>query len=305
MPQFIHHEEVKGNRVQRELPNGHKQWRTDFVKAPEGQDAPQAFLAESTPKRLLRTHYHEVDQFQIIMHGGGVLGKHKLAPLGVHFTRAYTPYGPIINNDQGIGFMTLRARKDWGRAQYLPEKREELNAITHRTPWQVTELGEFVYQGDANIYTFRQIRDERGLGAFTLTLKPHASINAPDPTQTDGQYIVITKGSAVYNGASHASTSVAFVKPEDGPQKLGAGADGMEALVLNFPRRVPVVEKALRTSTQFKVWQCDLCAFSYDEAVGMPDEGIAAGTRWEDVPESWTCPDCSTGKSDFQMRVVN
>ncbi|MCE9639003.1 MAG: rubredoxin [Betaproteobacteria bacterium] len=47
-----------------------------------------------------------------------------------------------------------------------------------------------------------------------------------------------------------------------------------------------------------------LCAFTYDESKGMPDEGVAAGTRWEDVPETWTCPDCSASKSDFQMEVV-
>ena len=44
-----------------------------------------------------------------------------------------------------------------------------------------------------------------------------------------------------------------------------------------------------------------LCAFIYDEAAGMPDEGIAPGTRWADVPEAWTCPDCSASKADFDM----
>ncbi|RPJ45414.1 MAG: rubredoxin [Betaproteobacteria bacterium] len=47
-----------------------------------------------------------------------------------------------------------------------------------------------------------------------------------------------------------------------------------------------------------------LCAFVYDEAKGLPDEGIAPGTPWEDVPENWYCPDCSAGKSDFQMALM-
>ena len=33
----------------------------------------------------------------------------------------------------------------------------------------------------------------------------------------------------------------------------------------------------------------------------MPGEGIAPGTRWQDVPETWGCPDCSASKGDFQM----
>lgn len=48
-------------------------------------------------------------------------------------------------------------------------------------------------------------------------------------------------------------------------------------------------------------WMCILCAFVYDEALGLPDEGVAPGTRWEDVPDTWTCPDCSATKVDFDM----
>ena len=51
----------------------------------------------------------------------------------------------------------------------------------------------------------------------------------------------------------------------------------------------------------FKTWQCILCGFVYKEAEGMPQDGIPAGTRWEDVPEDWVCPDCSTSKLDFEM----
>lgn len=54
----------------------------------------------------------------------------------------------------------------------------------------------------------------------------------------------------------------------------------------------------------FRTWQCILCGFVYDEAAGMPDEGIPAGTRWEDVPDAWICPDCSATKADFEMIVI-
>lgn len=50
-----------------------------------------------------------------------------------------------------------------------------------------------------------------------------------------------------------------------------------------------------------KRWMCKTCGFVYDEAEGRPKDGIAPGTRWEDVPESWACPDCGTPKSDFVM----
>ena len=48
-------------------------------------------------------------------------------------------------------------------------------------------------------------------------------------------------------------------------------------------------------------WQCGSCSFIYDEAQGWPQDGIPAGTKWEDVPDTWVCPDCGVGKADFEM----
>lgn len=50
-----------------------------------------------------------------------------------------------------------------------------------------------------------------------------------------------------------------------------------------------------------KKWMCIICGLIYDEAEGWPSDGIAPGTRWEDVPEDWLCPDCGVGKADFEM----
>ena len=50
-----------------------------------------------------------------------------------------------------------------------------------------------------------------------------------------------------------------------------------------------------------KVFACIVCGFVYDESVGLPEEGIAAGTLWADVPADRTCPECGVGKADFEM----
>jgi rubredoxin len=49
---------------------------------------------------------------------------------------------------------------------------------------------------------------------------------------------------------------------------------------------------------------CLVCGLIYDEAEGWPDDGIAAGTRWEDVPIGWACPECGARKEDFEMVEV-
>jgi rubredoxin len=54
----------------------------------------------------------------------------------------------------------------------------------------------------------------------------------------------------------------------------------------------------------FRTWMCLICGWIYDEAAGQPDEGIPPGTRWEDVPMNWVCPECGARKDDFEMVQV-
>ena len=54
----------------------------------------------------------------------------------------------------------------------------------------------------------------------------------------------------------------------------------------------------------YKVWMCIICGWIYEEAIGAPEEGLEPGTRWDDVPEYWVCPDCGAAKEDFEMIEV-
>ena len=57
----------------------------------------------------------------------------------------------------------------------------------------------------------------------------------------------------------------------------------------------------IATTQATRTWMCLICGWIYDEAAGLPDDGIAPGTRWEDVPPNWTCPECGARKEDFEM----
>lgn len=50
-----------------------------------------------------------------------------------------------------------------------------------------------------------------------------------------------------------------------------------------------------------KAYMCVICGFVYEEAKGHPESNVAPGTKWEDVPLAWRCPDCGAGKEDFEM----
>jgi rubredoxin len=57
----------------------------------------------------------------------------------------------------------------------------------------------------------------------------------------------------------------------------------------------------LMTDPGFRKYECVICGFIYDEAEGLPDDGIPPGTLWEDIPEDWECPDCGISKFDFEL----
>jgi rubredoxin len=47
-------------------------------------------------------------------------------------------------------------------------------------------------------------------------------------------------------------------------------------------------------------YQCLLCSYIYDPAVGDPDNGVAPGTAFDDIPDTWVCPECGAGKDQFE-----
>jgi len=278
-----------------------------FRATPDAPDAPSAFLAQYEPGDRSCAHFHTVDQFQILVKGKGQLGRHDVAPYYVHFARAYTPYGPL-HADQATGwtFMTLRTRYDPG-AQRLPGALPRLRQVADRKPWQVTTTAAFPAAGSGvGVQDIREIQDDQGLFVKALTMAPGARTVAPAPAGGDGQYVVVVKGSLVHDSRERQALAVVHVRPEEDAFRIEAGAQGLEALILNFPRVAPRAEEshAPASASGYKKWQCLLCAFYYDEETGIPEEGIAPGTRWADVPETWTCADCGAGKSEFEMVEV-
>jgi rubredoxin len=295
-------DELSEKRIYKEVAGGSR-WNTYFFQPEKGTRLPQAFLVENTPHRVLRTHYHDVDQFQVIVQGDGTLGRHAVRPYSVHFARAHTPYGPITAGASGIAWLTIRARRDADGAQFLPEKRAQLERAASRKPWQISREAPFVESSDGvSLQSVPDVVDERGLAAYALRMKPHAKTLAPDPAATGGQYLVVLRGSVIRDGREQGALAIGYVAPSDGRLALQAGNEGLDALVLHFPRHdAPIASTQAASERGFRTWRCLLCSFVYDEAQGLPDEGIAAGTRWEDVPDTWSCADCGATKADFEM----
>ena len=90
------------------------------------EDRPQAFLTQRPPGNVIEPHFHEMPQYQVMFEGSGRIGKHEVRPITVHYTDAYTPYGPIVAGSGGLGFYTLRGKTSNGGAHYMPRSRSRL-----------------------------------------------------------------------------------------------------------------------------------------------------------------------------------
>lgn len=307
MPVVVSYDEIRPEQIRRNPGGPDRPASTNipfFRATPDRPDAPTAFLAQYDPGDKSCTHFHQVDQFQILVKGKGRLGRHEVAPYYVHFSRAYTPYGPLhADEEAGWTFMTLRTRYDPG-AQRLPGALPQLQRIRDRKPWQVTSVAAFPARGPGvNLKEISEIKDDRGLFVCALAMAPGTKTVAPSPASGAGQYVVAVNGSMLHGERERQALTVAFTAAHEEPFRIHAGPEGLEALILNFPRTAPEVAeaKAPTSAPGFKTWQCVLCGFVYDEEQGLPEEGIAPGTRWADVPDDWICRDCGAGKRDFEM----
>ncbi len=238
----------------REAPNG---WSTSFIgvnrntikpgEAPPDEDAlhPVAFLVEKRPGGVTRPHFHRADQYQVVVGGSGKMGLHDTGSIAVHYTDAFSAYGPIVAADDGIAWFTLRPGWDPG-AKYMenPDNRAELRASRGRhTHWEavtdpVPPLPEAALLAATAIACEQVLEGEHGLATWRYRLPPGAALCGPDPSIGGGQFWLVLGGALSPSGAALLGVnSTIFVGPTDGALSITAGPSGAEALCLQF--RVP------------------------------------------------------------------
>src|SRR3954464_12357154 len=81
--------------------------RAAAAPEPPGPEAvyPMAFLVEQPPGSVVQTHFHEANQFQLVVGGSGTLGKHAVQPIAVHYSNAFSAYGPITAGEEGLQYL--------------------------------------------------------------------------------------------------------------------------------------------------------------------------------------------------------
>ena len=230
--------EARANREHRQRGEGRDSWVSRFFKATaENPDQPVAFLVEKMPDSVIPPHFHEVNQFQVIVEGGGKLGKQDVKPFVVHYTNGFTGYGPIAAADEGIAFMTLRNRFDPG-ARFFPEGRSFMQPARkrHRVSAHLAlSDAEALKSRASNVLEAVIEREDDGLAAWFMRLAPESQMLAPSPADGGGQYLIVARGALVRAGETLPELSCVYASADSEPMRLEASAEGLEALLVQFP----------------------------------------------------------------------
>jgi hypothetical protein len=230
-------------------------WLTTFIgenrntlqagqAAPEaGTLYPMAFLVEKDPHAVVKPHFHQADQYQVVVQGGGRLGTHDVGTVAVHYTDAWSAYGPIVAADEGIAWFTLRNAWDSG-ARYMPAARDQLRAarvqnFQHREatagPMLVAGSSDLARTTCLSCATVIEPTPD-GLATWRYRIPPGASISGPAPHEGGGQFWIVLSGSAAADGAVFLPpNSCVFVAPDDAALAMTAGPGGAETMCLQFP----------------------------------------------------------------------
>ncbi len=234
----------------------HNGWHTTFIGqnrntpkeggAPPADSVvyPMAFLVEKEAGAVVHPHFHQADQYQVVVQGSGRLGLHAIGTVAVHYTDAYSAYGPIVAAEEGVAWFTLRNAWDPG-ARYMPEHRQQLRAARARHQHREATCGPLPPLSETELADLAEIAAEPviaptpdGLGTWRYTVPACGSLAGPDPAAGGGQFWLVTAGSvAVAGGALLPVQSCVFVGPDDAAASLMAGPNGADLLCMQFPRR--------------------------------------------------------------------
>lgn len=238
MPRGATFEEARATRKHYVLPNGTGFWKSEYIISDhEAAPAPHALLVEQDPEQVILPHFHEQNQFQVIVNGGGTLGRAEVAPVTVHYAGAYTGYGPITSGKDGLWYFTLRPMMDNG-AQFLPESRVKMKPVPkkhwHSAPIGTASSGELAQLADVRVATIQD--DADGMLIQTIRMPAGGCHQAVSPATGGGQFFLVTSGEVEVEGRRYGQWSCLWAAPGDASMTFNAGAGGAEVLLAQCPR---------------------------------------------------------------------
>lgn len=194
---------------------------------------PQAVSTFQPAGFTSRAHFHRVDGFQVVVEGATRFPDHVARRGSVHYTDAFTPYGPFTAQEDGMRMFVLRARHDVG-AQRMPESRKLIPRRGGREIFADCRLALADGIDRVRMDALIDLQEDE-LAAYELVAPPGAAL--PDsPAAGSGKYQVVLDGDVELDGKALPSGSVGFLRPGESFGRRTAGPAGAHVLELQFPR---------------------------------------------------------------------
>ena len=202
-------------------------WHTTFIgqnrntlklgEAPPeaGTLYPMAFLVEKEPHAVVRPHFHQADQYQVVVQGGGRLGQHDVGSVAVHYTDAWSAYGPIVAADEGIAGSPC-ATHGFGRALHAgcpraPPRGTQRGAcitVRQRQPPMPAASASRVVAHRAGRLPGGDRADGGRHGDMALSPAGEGKCHRPDLREGGGQFWIVLSGSAQAGGIDIAAAEL-------------------------------------------------------------------------------------------------
>ncbi len=225
---------------------GIEHWGTVFFgprTSTEQAPGPQATMSELQAHEAIKPHFHGVTMFQLFVAGFGTIGNRgqELKPLTIQFKDRHTAYGPVTAGPQGLSFVALRMitadskpvyieNKSEARAKILPSKRRNI------TSDQINFSIAPVLRARSEVAWETALEDDDGMCARIVRLGADMTAQGPDPKIAGGYYVFVGNGSILNDGEDLPLWSMVVVENSEDAFEIRAGSDGLEALVLQYPR---------------------------------------------------------------------
>lgn len=180
----------------------------------------------------IEPHFHDVDQFQVIIEGDGRIGKKAVRPITFQYADAFTPYGPIVANEHGLSFFTLRNIASGG-FWAMPGNRHNMPVRAGRNIEGVFDVSCALPA--AGQTTREQLMEPQADGVAAVGLRLGADAKSTGlPASDKGRFYLVCAGAIAADGKVLPERSLIRVDPGDPPLQLQAGRDGAQVLALQF-----------------------------------------------------------------------
>jgi hypothetical protein len=234
-------------RIMDKSHDGDVRWYTWLIgkRRPQSiENHPRGHMTEMDANQTILLHYHRTDQFQVFGEGSVSVAGKQIPLIALHYSDHHTPFGPLTSGPFGLRVFALMPQTDpvgiyahqsgYEEQMKLSKRRSLLvpniilstvSVLEHRRTVAFDSLFE------------KDVDTSDGLGAYMLRMGADMKTTGPDPKVTGGQGYLVLKGSLHYIGASYPAWSTLYADASEGPLEISAGARGLEAIVMNFPRR--------------------------------------------------------------------